>query len=240
MSQTHATPLVHFARPFVAVDLVIFTIQDADLKVLLIQRDEPPFQGQWALPGGFVRVGDAHQDQGEDLEAAAHRELAEETGLPAGSVYLEQLYTFGKAYRDPRARVLSVAHYALVRPDRSPFVKAGGDAAAVWWFSIRELHTLTLAFDHCDIIEMALLRIRGKLDYSDIAFSLVPPTFSITELRVVYEIILGKSLDPGNFRRRFHRMIDDQILEEAPGKRLTSARPAKIYRFRPMHKASAN
>lgn len=238
MKNSH-TPL-DFARPCVAVDLVVFTILDADLKVLLIKRDEPPFKGQWALPGGFVRVGDAYEDQGEDLETAAHRELAEETGLPVGSVYLEQLYTFGKTYRDPRTRVFSVAHYALVRPDLAPFVKAGGDASAAEWASLSQLDTIALAFDHQEIIEMALLRIRGKLDYTNIAFELVPPAFTITELRVVYEIILGKPQDPGNFRRRFHRMLDDDLLQEAPGKRLTSARPAKVYRFRFPHKERAN
>ncbi|MCB9641346.1 MAG: NUDIX hydrolase [Myxococcales bacterium] len=237
-----ATPpyLADFARPLVAVDLVVFTILDADLKVLLIQRDEPPFKSQWALPGGFVRVGDAYEDQGEDLETAAHRELAEETGLPVGSVYLEQLYTFGKAQRDPRTRVFSVTHYALVRPDLAPFVRAGGDAAAADWLSTTELSSLRLAFDHLEMIEMALQRIRGKLDYTNIAFELVPPTFSIAELRSVYEIILGKPQDPGNFRRRFHRMIDDGLLEEAPGKRLTSARPAKVFRFCSTHMSRAN
>src|SRR5687767_7631832 len=101
-----------YPRPAVTVDIVIFTIVDADLKVLLVRRNEHPFKGRWALPGGFVRVGDAREDQGEDLDEAAARELAEETGLPRGSAYLEQLGAFGKANRDPRMRVISVAYFA--------------------------------------------------------------------------------------------------------------------------------
>jgi 8-oxo-dGTP diphosphatase len=220
------------ARPRVAVDLVIFTILDADLKLLLIKRNEPPFKGHWALPGGFVRVGDAHEDQGEDLYDAAERELSEETGLPSGSAYLEQLHAFGKTYRDPRTRVVSIAHYALVRPELAPFVHAGRRVTAADWISIHQLPSMSLAFDHAEIIDLALRRIREKLESSDIVFALVPRTFTIAELRSVHEIIRGKSYDPGNFRRRFKRMLSDQIIEEAPGKRLTVSRPAKVYRFK--------
>jgi 8-oxo-dGTP diphosphatase len=179
-----------------------------------------------------VRVGDAFEDQGEDLSDAARRELTEETGLQPGAVYLEQLYTFGKAERDPRMRVISVAYFALVRPDLAPFVQAGGDATTATWVSTSELSAFELAFDHPAIIDTALERIRGKLSYSDIAFELVPRTFSIAELRAVYEVIDGVAHDPGNFRRRFLRMIDDGIIEQAPGKRITGKRPAKVYRFK--------
>jgi len=224
-----------FARPAVAVDLVIFTILDVDLKILLIQRLEPPFKGAWALPGGFVRVGDAFENQGEDVDAAARRELSEETGLPTDAVFLEQLYTFGKAGRDPRMRVISVAYYALVRPGLAPFAEAGGDAVNATWHSISELGSVELAFDHTEIVDTAIERIRGKLSYSDIAFQLVPKSFSIAELRAVFEVIDGVTYDPGNFRRRFMRMIDDGIIEQAPGKRFTGARPAKVYRFKSRH-----
>jgi len=224
--------LAEYARPFVAVDLVIFTVIDADLKLLLIRRRDPPFQGSWALPGGFVRVKDEPGDQGEDLEAAAHRELAEETGLPVGSVYLEQLHTFGKSFRDPRTRVISVAYFALVRPDLSPFVCAGGDAAEADWFSISTISEVELAFDHSSILEMALKRIRNTIDDTDISFELVPKTFTISELRAVFEVVKAQPYDPGNFRRRFHRMIDDGIIEQAPGKRITTSKPAKVYQFK--------
>lgn len=220
-----------YARPAVTVDLVILTVLDADLKVLLIERNVPPFKGKRALPGGFVRVGDAYEDQGEDLQSAAQRELEEETGLPTSSVYLEQLYTFGKAGRDPRMRVISVAYFALVRPDLAPFVEAGGDARNAAWVSVGRLGAAPLAFDHREIIEVALRRIRGKLSYSSIAFELVPRSFSIAELRAVYEVVDGTTYDPGNFRRRFLRMIDEGIIERVEGRRITASRPAKVYRF---------
>lgn len=221
-----------FARPSVAVDIVIFTILDADLKVLLIQREHHPFREAWALPGGFVRVEDDPKAQGEDLDAAAVRRLAEETRLDPGSVFLEQLYTFGRAGRDPRTRVISVAYYALVRPDLAPFVAAGEDATDADWHSVNALNLDALAFDHGEILSMALERIRGKVDYSNIAFELVPKTFSIPELRSVYEVIKGQTYDPGNFRRRFNRMVTDGIIEKAPGKRITGSKPALVYRFK--------
>ena len=224
------TEITKYPRPAVAVDLVIFTVIDADLKVLLVKRDRPPFLGQWALPGGFVRVGE--DDQGEDLIQAARRELAEETGLPEGSVYLEQLRTFGRSGRDPRMRVISVAHFALVRPDLAPFVRAGGDVSRAAWFSTEaDVPSLTLAFDHQDILDAATERVRGDLQSTDIAFELVPDTFTIAELRAVFEVVLGRSIDPGNFRRRVLRMVDDGILETAVGKRVTSSKPARVYRF---------
>ena len=219
-----------YPRPAVAVDLVIFTIIDAQLRVLLVKRKEHPFKGGWALPGGFVRVGE--KDQGEDLDAAARRELAEETGLDPDRVLIEQLYTFGKAGRDPRMRVISVAYFALVRPDLAPIVKAGGDVSDADWFAVDALKKLELAFDHREVVETALTRIRGKLEYSNIAFDLVPMTFTIPELRHVHSIVLDKEMDPGNFRRKFNRMLEDGLIERAPGKRITASKPATVYRFK--------
>ncbi|MBI4863882.1 MAG: NUDIX hydrolase [Candidatus Riflebacteria bacterium] len=235
-SGTEAEFLARYRRnryhlPAVAVDVVIFTILDTDLKVLLVRRNEHPFRGFRALPGGFVDVGDTFEHQGEDIEAAAQRVLHTKTGLPVGTVYLEQLYTFGQAGRDPRMRVVSVAHYALVQPDLAPLVRAGGSASEVEWVSLPAALREPLAFDHSRILEMAHGRIQGKLDYTDIAFELVPETFSIQELRSVHEAILGTTHDPGNFRRRFGRMLADGIIERAPGKRLTASKPASVYRF---------
>ncbi|MBI2372358.1 MAG: NUDIX hydrolase [Deltaproteobacteria bacterium] len=227
--------LLKFPRPFVAVDLVVFTVQDADLKVLLVRRGEHPFVGYWALPGGFVRSGPSSDEQGEDLDAAAARELAEETGLAPGTVFLEQLYTFGKAGRDPRYRVISVSYYALVKPTLAPLVHAGGDANDVAWHSMAEIDAgrkLELAFDHATILQAALARIRAKVDYSEIAFELVPDTFSVPELRAVHEVIKGQTYDAGNFRRRFLRMSTDGIILPAPGRRITTSKPAKVFRFR--------
>jgi 8-oxo-dGTP diphosphatase len=220
-----------YPRPAVTVDLVIFTVLDADLKILLVRRGEPPFRGAWALPGGFVRVGRG-DDQGEDLEAAAHRELMEETGLPEGRIFLEQLQAFGRAGRDPRLRVITVAYYALVRPDLVPLVRAGSDAADARWLSVAaETAALELAFDHRAILDAALVRLRDTIDRTPIAFELVPPTFTIAELREVHEAIKGAGYDPGNFRRRFVRMLADGVISQAPGRRHTATKPSRVYRF---------
>lgn len=144
-------------RGALTVDCVVFGLDDDDeLKILLIRRDLPPFEGQWALPGGFVRVNEA-------LEAAARRELEEETDLK--KLDLEQLYTFGAVDRDPRERVVSVAYYALVNIAEHP-IHAASDAREAAWFGIHELPNL--AFDHNEILEMALQRLRGKPRYQTI------------------------------------------------------------------------
>lgn len=221
-----------YPRPSVAVDLVIFTIIDAQLRVLVVKRQEHPFKGDWALPGGFVRVGESAREPGEDLDVAARRELQEETGLDPDRVHIEQLFTFGRANRDPRMRVISVAYFALVRPDLAPFVKAGGDVSHAEWLPVDQLKKTELGFDHREVIETALNRVRGKLEYSAIAFDLVPLTFTIPELRHVYSIVLDKEMDPGNFRRKFNRMLEDGLIEQAPGKRITASKPATVYRFK--------
>lgn len=234
-----------FARPAVTVDLVILTVQDKDLEVLLVQRNEPPFKGRWALPGGFVRISDDPKDQGEDLEAAALRELEEQTGLSpetCGRFFLQQVKTFGRPGRDPRMRVISVAYFALVRSDLVPLIRAGGDVASARWFGVAELPQTprrpsstdahdALAFDHAEILQATLDKTRADLDRSTIAFELVPETFTIQELRAVHEAIRGETLDPGNFRKKFLRMIDDGHIEAARGKRATASKPASVYRF---------
>jgi 8-oxo-dGTP diphosphatase len=223
-----------FPRPSVTVDLVIFTVVDRDLRVLLVERNEHPFKGRWALPGGFVRVKDDRKDQGEDLDAAAVRELEEETGLAsgeAGHIFLDQVRTFGRPARDPRMRVISVAYYALVRPTLVPLIRAGGDVAHAKWFSLPLLSKEALAFDHREILDAALARARADLDRTAIAFELVPDTFTIPELRAVHEAIRGETLDPGNFRKKVLRMIEDGLIDEAKGKRPTVSKPASIYRF---------
>lgn len=246
-----------YPKPSVTVDLVIFTVIDSDLKVLLIKRGGHPYRDCWALPGGFVNVGDGVKDQGEDIDAAAHRELEEETHLPKGSCYLEQLYTFGRAYRDPRTRVIDVAYFALVRPTLAPIVTAGDDAADAQWFSVTELwsvgglgttgavvkplgetkpigslYNATLAFDHRDILIKAIERIRGRIDYSPIAFDLVPETFTVNELRAVYEAVKGSAYDPKYFFRRFRRMLTDGVVLQATGHRSTGGRRAAVYTFK--------
>jgi 8-oxo-dGTP diphosphatase len=219
-----------FARPSVAVDVVVLTVKDRDLCVLLIQRSEHPFKGKWALPGGFLRVGKSAKDQGEDLDAAAARELEEETGLRADQVFLDQLRAFGRSGRDPRMRVVSVAYFALVRPDVLPLVRPGGDASRVRWMPVSE--ATDLAFDHDEILKTALAHVRERLETTAISKSLVPDTFTIPELRAAFEVVSGKQLDRGNFRRKFNALIESGIVERAPGKRATASKPAAVYRFR--------
>jgi len=221
-----------FPRPSVTVDVAAFSVLDAELRVLLVKRGGHPFKGAWALPGGFVGVGDGHRDQGEDLDAAATRELEVETGLRARDVYLEQLVAFGKAGRDPRMRIITVAYYALIRPDLVPLVRSGGDTAADW-LSVNGLRPADMAFDHHRIVTQATQRIAERVSSSSIASSLVTKTFTIPELRHVHAILTGKPQDPGNFRRKFERMVEEGIIEQAPGKRITASKPALVYRFLP-------
>ncbi len=199
----------------VTVDIVIFTIQEGVLKVLLIKRRIPPFLGQTAIPGGFVL-------KDEDLDQAALRELKEETGV--SDVYLEQLYSFGKPDRDPRGRVVTVAYFALISPDRK--LTAGSDAAAAAWYSID--HLPPLAFDHATILNYALERLRNKLEYTTVGFQLLPDKFTLTELQEVYEAILGKKLDKRNFRRKMSVL---KILKPLSEHRRGGQRPAQLYRF---------
>jgi 8-oxo-dGTP diphosphatase len=207
-------------RPSVTVDVVIFAILDEQLKVLLIRRKNPPFQGVWAIPGGFVNFD-------ESLETAAHRELEEETGATRDDVYLEQLYTFGEPDRDPRTRVITVAYFALVRADRLD-LRAASDAAEFGWFSVYD--PPDLAFDHARILRYALKRLRYKLEYSAVGFQLLPAEFTLRELQDTYEIVLGIELDKGNFRSKLRKT---EVVEPVAGYRTTGGRPARLYRFRP-------
>jgi 8-oxo-dGTP diphosphatase len=218
----------------VTVDVLALTIRDAALHVLLVQRGEPPFEGAWALPGGFVR---RHRDTAgrhweEDLEEAAARELAEETGLVAevddgrgaaraalGRVHLEQLATYGTPGRDPRMRVISVAYLAFA-PDL-PDPRAGTDAAAAGWVPVGSLGlpgpdgyrpgrpvaqqpgtSRKLAFDHARILADGLERARAKLEYTPLATAFVGAEFTVGELRAVYETVWGERLHGPNFRRK--------------------------------------
>lgn len=206
-----------YPRPALTVDCVIFGYDTGQpLKVLLIQRSLPPFEGQWALPGGFV-------DMAENLEAAALRELEEETGMT--DVFIEQLYTFGDPSRDPRGRVVSVAYYALVNLSEHP-LRASSDARSVGWFPAYQLPAL--AFDHAGIVETAIQRLRGKLRYQPIGFELLPEEFTLTQLQDLYEAVLGIPLNKRNFRTRILKM---GVLEEVGVQEGVSHRPARLYRF---------
>lgn len=207
-----------YPHPAVTTDIVIFTLRDGQLKLLLIKRGGEPYQGRWALPGGFVGLD-------EDLEASARRELEEETGV--SGVYLEQLYTFGRPDRDPRERVITVAYYALIPSDQVR-LQAATDAEAVGWFAFEELPTL--AFDHDEIVAMAHQRLVAKLDYSTIAFQFLPREFTLSELQEVYEIIRREPVDKRNFRKQVLAL--GKLVETKKMKRDGAHRPARLYRVK--------
>nr|WP_232837001.1 NUDIX domain-containing protein [Lentzea terrae] len=203
--------------PFaVTVDLVVLTVRSDALCALLVRRGEAPFRGRWALPGGFVQVA-------ESVDAAAARELVEETGV--AGLHLEQLATYGEPRRDPRMRVVSVAYLALA-PDL-PVPVAGTDAAAASWVPVSEVSAL--AFDHARILSDGVERARAKLEYTPLGAEFCPAEFTVAELRRVYEIVWGVSLDPRNFHRK---VTGVEGLLEATGESTTrdGGRPAALFR----------
>ena len=206
-----------YPRGALTVDCAVFGLDIEELKVLLIQRALPPFEGSWALPGGFVRLD-------ETLEQAALRELREETGL--FRVYMEQLYTFGAVERDPRERVVSVAYTALVNLHEHA-IGAASDARDAAWFGVHDLPSL--AFDHGEILEMALKRLKGKLRYEPVGFELLPKKFTLSELQHLYEVVLERELDKRNFRKRVLAM--DLLVETNEVQQDVAHRAARLYRF---------
>jgi 8-oxo-dGTP diphosphatase len=212
MSFTYKHP-----HPAVTVDGVVFGFDEADLKLLLIQRKIEPFKGAWALPGGFVLPT-------EDLEAAVRRELADETGITR--LYLEQLFTFGEPKRDPRERVISVAYYALVKlADHQ--LRAASDALDVAWFPVAELPKL--AFDHEKIVDVALRRLKAKVRYEPIGFELLADKFTLGELQRLYEAVLEQSVDKRNFRKK---ILGTELLDPLDEYQQDVAhRAAQYYRF---------
>ena len=215
-------------RHTIAVDVVVFTIQGWTLKVLLVRRQRPPYRGTWALPGGLVGPE-------ESVDAAALRELQEETNI--GTIYLEQLYTFGEPNRDPRGRVITVSYYALVnwqqfqlkvRPRPAEAEGRGGQRIPeASWFPVKRLPPL--AFDHQRIVDYALERLRNKINYTTVGFQLLSRQFTLTELQGSYEVILGQRLDKRNFRRK---MLQLGILKGTRDFRAHGRqRPARLYTF---------
>ena len=206
-----------YARPALTVDCVVFGFDESELKVLLIQRGLEPFKGRWALPGGFVRVE-------ETLDEAARRELVEETGLK--DVFLEQLYTFGAVDRDPRERVVSVAYYALVKLSDHR-AKAATDAADAQWFTVSKLPKL--AFDHAEILDTALTRLKSKVRYEPIGFELLPPEFTLSQLQHLYEAVLESDLDKRNFRKK---VLGFELLVPLNETQMAGRhRPAQLFMF---------
>ncbi len=217
-----------FEHPSVAVDVALFTVADGVLRVLVVERAEAPQAGLLALPGVFVHVD-------ESLEDAARRALATKAGITA-DVFLEQLYTFGQPARDPRTRVISVTYFALVAPEtlaganllrvRVPWEGETGGAVEVM---SAEGRPLPLAFDHAEILGMAVKRLRGKLDYSPIGFQLLPERFTLRRLQDVHETILGRALNKDSFRRRMLAL--GQLVATGEREDEAAHRPAELYRF---------
>jgi 8-oxo-dGTP diphosphatase len=206
----------------VAVDLVVLTIRSEQLCCLVVERAIPPFEGHRALPGGFVL-------EDESLAEAAVRELSEETSLSISRVHLEQLASYGDPRRDPRGRVVSVAYLALA-PDL-PTPAGGSDALTASFQSVEELTGIesTLAFDHARILEDGIVRARSKLEYTSLATAFCPVEFTIGELRRVYEVVWGTSIDPRNFHRK---VTSTPGFVEPTTSRTTrdGGRPALLYR----------
>ncbi len=202
--------------PLVAVFVVIFTAVESDLQVLLIRRGVAPYEGQWAIPGGRLQAG-------ETLDQAATRKLVEETGVH--DVYLEQLYTFGDLDRSAASGAVAIGYFALVDHDSVSLPRREEWPTA--WFSLKDLPLL--AFDNESVLDYALRRLRSKMEYTNVAYSLLPQYFTLSQLQAVYESILGKEVDKRNFRKR---MLALGILRPTGRTLVLGAhRPAKLYTF---------
>ena len=203
-----------FEKLSVTADIVIFTIKENDLKVLLVKRGIEPFKNKWAIPGGFVGIN-------ESLEDAAKRELEEETGIK--NVYFEQLYTFGDPKRDPRGRVITVTYMALVNSENIK-LKSATDVSDAKWFSVSKIPNL--AFDHKQILNYSLQRLKWKFEYTTVAFSLLPRKFSISRIQKIYEIVFNKKFDKRNFNKK---ILSLDILKEEGIKKDVYHRPPMLY-----------
>lgn len=205
-----------FVHPYVTVDVLVFSIVEGKLAILLMKRDTAPFEGIWALPGGFVKTD-------ESLDGAANRIVVEKGGLK--DVFLEQLFSFGGPERDPRAWVISVSYFALVPEAGAINIES---SQVIKWFPVEKLPEM--AFDHKEIINTGMARLKAKISYSNIAVGILPRHFRLSELQRVYEIILSQPLDKRNFRKK---MLSLDLLK-AVGKtdKGEKRRPAMLYTFK--------
>lgn len=206
-----------YEHAVIAADVVIFTVQENQLKILLIKMKKRPYTDYWAAPGGLVKPT-------ESVDMAAKRNLVEKTGVH--NVYLEQLYTFGKVDRDPFGRVVSVAYFALI-PSDGVKLQTTAEYEDVTWFPVEKRPKL--AYDHAEVIQYALNRLKAKLEYSNIVYSLLPKEFTLSDLQNIYEIILSKKFDKRNFRKK---ILSLNLIQRLKKKRRGEAnRPAELYRF---------
>jgi len=204
----------------ITVDAIVIRYEKKKgISVLLVKRKYGPYQGKWAIPGGFVMNNEA-------LENAVLRELKEETGIDIETRYLEQLYTFGRPDRDPRERVVSVAYFVLVGPEKHQPV-AGSDAGDVGWFDVK--NTPLLAFDHKEILEVAINRLKSKVTYEPIGFELLEEKFPFSDLEDLYSTLLDRDIDRRNFRKK---ILSFGMLDQLDEKVSTGAgRPAHLFQF---------
>jgi len=204
--------------PRVAVDAVLFAVDKGQLKVLLIKINNEPYKDMYALPGGLVEIK-------ETLDEAIKRILFQKTNI--NEVYLEQLYTFGALDRDIRSRAISVAYFALINDLGKYNLKTTSYYSDISWYSVRDLPKM--AFDHKQIVEFAHERLKAKINYSNIVYSLLPSEFTLTQMQKVYELILGEKLDKRNFRKKILAL---ELIKETDKKlKGESNRPAKLYKF---------
>ncbi len=204
----------------VTVDAIVFGYsKEEGVKVLLIKRKNPPFKGQWAIPGGFV-------EEEESLEDAVERELLEETGVKID--YLEQLYTFGQPDRDPRKRIISVAYFGLVKSSQFTKLEANTDAEEAKWFNIKQLPKL--AFDHKQILNMAIERFRNKIVYQPIGFELLDKKFPFSEFEHLYVTLLDRPIDRRNFKKKV-MSLGILIKLDEKAKSTNAGRPGNLFQF---------
>lgn len=215
-----------FDVPLCTVDMAIFTVQEAQLKVLLVKRAQHPHRGKWALPGGFI-----DQQQDKTLEETAFRKLRQKTGVR--SPYLEQVATIGGAKRDPRGWSLTVLYFALLSAEA--ITLAADDASSeVAWVDFETAKTMRLAFDHQHLLQLSFERLYSKSLYTSLPIHLMGPRFTLPELQTAYEIILGTPLQKKSFRKR---LLDADILEETGDKLILVSKPAMLYRAKKGHQA---
>ena len=205
-----------YPHPAVTADVTLFTFENDTLKVLLIQRGRPPAEGEWAIPGGFVSIG-------ESLKRAAWRELHEETGVHA--TYLRQLGAFGHPNRDPRERIITVAYIALLPADRLQ-IEAGSDAMDARLFGLQELPEL--AFDHAKILRRCVERLQQYFTDPSTALHLLPETFTMSQLRQVHEQVMGETLDKRNFSKKMQ--ASGLVAPTGEKQKAGAHRPAALYR----------
>ena len=205
-----------YPHPAVTTDCIVFGFDGTKLNLLLINRGIEPYKGSWALPGGFMKID-------ETAEQGALRELQEETGVK--DIYIEQMQAFTAVDRDPRERVMTIAFMAFVRQEKYEVI-AGDDAAKAQWFPVKSLPQL--AFDHKEIITLALDKLRWKMTYEPLAFRLLKKTFTISQLQTIYEVVFDKRFD----RRNFHKKLTSLgYIIPTEEQQKTICRPSTLYTF---------